>query len=143
MNSSDGRLPDDIGYWSEVWSPFVYSRMVADDYRYPNLAKILDDQPCTPKYNRIENNVLCDGLVSLGLNEVCYIQPHSQPYCGRRHLHLQQILCPHFAMLLTITGCHTILGIDYRKQHCGELLLAGLILVSQAANVGLSARQLY
>jgi hypothetical protein len=34
--------------------------------KYPDLANILHDEPCTPKYNVIANNILCGGLTALG-----------------------------------------------------------------------------
>merc|ERR1712070_1285101 len=36
--------------------------------KYPDLANILNDHPCTPKHNRISNNILCGGVRSLSLN---------------------------------------------------------------------------
>jgi len=30
--------------------------------KYPDLAGILEDEPCTPKHNRISNNILCGGV---------------------------------------------------------------------------------
>ena len=35
--------------------------------KYPDLANILSDEPCTPKYNVISDNILCGGATSLGL----------------------------------------------------------------------------
>jgi len=32
--------------------------------RYPGLANILDDEPCTPAHNVISNNILCEGATS-------------------------------------------------------------------------------
>jgi hypothetical protein len=32
--------------------------------KYPDLANLLHDEPCTPKYNVISNNTLCGGLTS-------------------------------------------------------------------------------
>ena len=36
--------------------------------KYPGLATILTDDPCTPKHNVISNNILCGGYTSFGLN---------------------------------------------------------------------------
>ena len=35
-----------------------------DRGRYPGLANILDDEPCTPAHNVISNNILCEGATS-------------------------------------------------------------------------------
>jgi hypothetical protein len=36
--------------------------------KYPDLANILSDDPCTPKYNKISNNILCGGVQNLSLD---------------------------------------------------------------------------
>ena len=36
--------------------------------KYSDLPNILDDEPCTPKHNRISDNVLCGGVNNLSLD---------------------------------------------------------------------------
>lgn len=36
--------------------------------KYQDLPNLLDDEPCTPKYNQIEGNTLCGGVTSLGFD---------------------------------------------------------------------------
>jgi hypothetical protein len=54
-----GHLPYDfltrVPYKSAAWA------------KYPDLANILTDDPCTPKHNVISNNVLCDGATITGV----------------------------------------------------------------------------
>jgi len=55
-----GRLPYDflarVPYKSGPW------------LKYPGLADILNDNPCTPEHNVISNNVLCGGATAISLN---------------------------------------------------------------------------
>ena len=45
-----------VPYKSSAWS------------KYDDMATILEDAPCTPKYNQIENNILCGGVTTLGFD---------------------------------------------------------------------------
>jgi hypothetical protein len=42
--------------------------------KYPDLASILDDDPCTPKHNKISNNVLCGGAHNFSLDPATVVQ---------------------------------------------------------------------
>merc|ERR1712232_296253 len=41
--------------------------------KYPDLANIMNDEPCAPKYNRISNNVLCGGVKNLSIDAATII----------------------------------------------------------------------
>ena len=56
-----GRLPYD--FLSRV--PFNTSAVWK---KYPDLADVLNDDPCTPKHNRISNNLLCGGALNFSLD---------------------------------------------------------------------------
>jgi hypothetical protein len=63
---AQGRLP--FSFLSRV--PY---KTFAAWKKYPDLANILNDEPCTPKYNRISNNVLCGGARNFSLDPAAVV----------------------------------------------------------------------
>lgn len=71
----DNRGGDGSGCAKGAKAPFVFLKRVpyksAAWSKYPDMANILDDEPCTPKYNTFEDNVLCGpGTTLSGVTEL-------------------------------------------------------------------------